>query len=67
MKEKRRCAHCGTTKFGLIRHRWYRHQFCRKVCRDKFLDEFGKDKKRVLRWLQPKPLDNLLYRLMVLH
>src|SRR5436305_13461418 len=37
MSEKRRCANCGTTKFGLIRHKWYRHQFCRKKCLDLFL------------------------------
>ena len=55
MKEKRRCANCGTTRFGLIRHRWYRHQFCRKKCRDQFLDKLAKDKDQFLKWLTPKP------------
>jgi len=56
MKEKRRCANCGTTKFGLIRHKWYRHQFCRKKCLDQFLDKLAKDKEQFLKWLAPKPI-----------
>ena len=56
MKEKRRCANCGTTKFGLVRHRWYRHQFCRRKCQEQFLDKLAKDKEQFLKWLAPKPI-----------
>lgn len=30
------CSHCQG-KFGLIRHRWLFHQFCRPVCKTEFL------------------------------
>jgi hypothetical protein len=56
MKEKRHCANCGTTKFGLIRHKWYGHQFCRKKCLNVFLDKLANDKKQFLKWLTPKPI-----------
>jgi hypothetical protein len=56
MKERRRCAHCGTTEFGLVRRTWYRHQFCRKKCREQFLDKLAKDKEQFFKWLAPKPI-----------
>jgi hypothetical protein len=28
-----RCAHCGNTKFGLVRYRMGSRLFCKKVCR----------------------------------
>jgi hypothetical protein len=45
-----RCAHCGG-KFGLIRHRWFRNQFCSKRCQEKFLAKLVQDRDRVQRWL----------------
>jgi hypothetical protein len=27
------CAHCGNTRFGLVRYRMGSHQFCTKVCK----------------------------------
>jgi hypothetical protein len=37
---KQRCAHCGG-RFGLIRHRWYGHHFCRARCREAYLDKLA--------------------------
>ena len=54
MKEKQRCANCGTTRFGLIRHKWYRHQFCRKKCLDQFLIKVAKDKEQFSELAQSK-------------
>ena len=31
-----RCAHCGSTKFGLIRYRIGMRRFCKKTCRDNY-------------------------------
>ena len=47
---KQRCAHCGG-RFGLIRDRWYGHQFCRAKCREAYLDKLALDRERVKRWL----------------
>ena len=38
----KRCAQCGG-KFGLIRHRWYSHQFCSLRCRGRFLNQLAPD------------------------
>ena len=32
----RACSECGSTRFGLIRHHWGAHQFCRKECMGRF-------------------------------
>jgi endogenous inhibitor of DNA gyrase (YacG/DUF329 family) len=48
---KKTCAHCGTTKWGLIRWRWYRRQFCSKNCRERFLDALAHDKERIRKWV----------------
>jgi hypothetical protein len=45
-----RCAYCGG-KFGLIRHRWYAQQFCRKKCRVSYLNKLAEDRQRLTRWL----------------
>jgi endogenous inhibitor of DNA gyrase (YacG/DUF329 family) len=42
----RRCVHCSS-KFGLIRHRWYTRQFCRKRCREAFLNKLAEDRQRL--------------------
>ena len=34
---KNRCENCGSTKFGLVRQRWFRFQFCSKACKADFL------------------------------
>jgi hypothetical protein len=48
---KKTCAHCGTTKWGLIRWRWYQRQFCSKKCRERFLDGLAHDNERVRKWV----------------
>jgi hypothetical protein len=30
------CSGCGSRRFGLIRHSWGAHQFCRKECMERF-------------------------------
>lgn len=45
-----RCAYCGG-KFGLIRHRWYAQQFCRKKCRVAYLNKLAEDRRRLMHWL----------------
>jgi hypothetical protein len=44
-----KCAYCGG-KFGLIRHRWYAQQFCRKQCRVSYLNKLAEDRQRLMRW-----------------
>jgi hypothetical protein len=48
--EMKRCAHCGG-KFGLVRYKWYSRQFCRKRCREAYLDKLAADRDRLRRWL----------------
>lgn len=33
------CAHCGTSKWGLIRYWFFQLVFCSKRCRDTFFKE----------------------------
>jgi hypothetical protein len=46
----KRCAHCGG-KFGLVRYKWYSQQFCRKRCREAYVDKLAADRDRLRRWL----------------
>lgn len=48
---KKACAQCGTTRWGLIRWRWYQRQFCSKACRDQFFAELVRERDRLRRWL----------------
>jgi hypothetical protein len=48
---KKACAQCGTTRWGLIRWRWYQRQFCSKACHDRFFGELARDDDRRRRWL----------------
>ena len=48
-KAMKRCAHCNG-KFGLTRHRWYNLAFCRKRCRENYLDELARDRDRLKHW-----------------
>jgi hypothetical protein len=41
-----RCTHCHG-KFGLVRHHWWRNQFCSKACKHAFLGQ----RERLNRWL----------------
>jgi hypothetical protein len=43
---KRCCEQCGA-RFGLIRHRWYRHQFCSVKCRASFVGKLAERMERM--------------------
>jgi len=45
------CAWCGSTKFGLIRHRHFTLQFCRSACKNAYLDSQFEKARRARRWL----------------
>jgi hypothetical protein len=45
-----RCAECGG-KFGLICHRHWGLRFCRKACKDVFVEKLARDKERMRTWL----------------
>jgi hypothetical protein len=47
------CSECGSTRFGLIRHRWGAHHFCRKECLERFKRRLDAEVKRrkFLAWL----------------
>ena len=46
----RKCANCHRP-FGLVRHYWFRTQFCSKRCRRIYLDKAAQDRERMARWL----------------
>jgi hypothetical protein len=52
---KNRCENCGTTKFGLVRQRWFRFQFCSKVCKTDFLATRKRHIKQTIRWFRGIP------------
>jgi hypothetical protein len=56
-----RCAYCGG-KFGLIRQRWFKNQFCSRRCREKFLAKLLQDRDRVQRWLDFLRVGTLIAR-----
>ena len=43
---------CGSTKFGLVRQRWFRFQFCSKACKTDFLASRKRELERTIRWLR---------------
>jgi hypothetical protein len=47
------CSECGSRRFGLIRHRWGVHQFCRRECMARFRRRLDAEVKRrkFLAWL----------------
>jgi hypothetical protein len=49
----RACSDCGSTRFGLIRHRWGVHQFCRRACMERYKRRLEAEVKRrkFLVWL----------------
>jgi len=47
----KKCDTCGTTKFGLIRHRWLGYLFCSKACKNNFFAERGRQIDYTKRWL----------------
>ena len=48
----KRCAHCGSAKFGLIRYRRGFRVFCKKKCREAFHREELLDQKRRRSWYE---------------
>lgn len=52
--KKRYCTQCGTSRFGLIRHRYGLAQFCSKLCLDRFKEDLER-KRRWVRWLFSEP------------
>jgi len=52
--KKRYCAHCGTSRFGPIRHRWGFAQFCTRLCLERYREDLER-KRRYLRWLYSEP------------
>jgi hypothetical protein len=45
------CAHCGSSKFGLVRQRWLRLVFCSIPCKEKYLAKLKADRDRLSNWL----------------
>jgi hypothetical protein len=52
---KNRCENCGSTKFGLVRQRWFRFQFCSTVCKADFLVDRKRHIKQTILWLRGTP------------
>jgi endogenous inhibitor of DNA gyrase (YacG/DUF329 family) len=46
---KKRCDTCGG-KFGMVVQRWYGMRFCRKRCRELYLDKLAQDRDRIRKW-----------------
>lgn len=46
-----KCAHCSSTKFGLIVHRWWGLKFCKKTCLQTYLAKLAQERERVKQWL----------------
>jgi hypothetical protein len=44
------CAHCGSTKFGLVRHRIGTLQFCKKACKVAWQANFRRFNRARSRW-----------------
>jgi len=44
---KKRCAHCGTTRFGLVRQYYYRLTFCSKRCKELYLKTLALERERI--------------------
>jgi hypothetical protein len=47
----KKCETCGSTKFGLIRHRWLGYVFCSKACKDNFFAKRSRQIEHTRRWL----------------
>jgi hypothetical protein len=47
------CSGCGSRRFGLIRHSWGAHQFCRKECMERFKRRLNTEvwPRKFLAWL----------------
>ena len=47
------CSGCGSRRFGLIRHSWGVHQFCRKQCMERFKRRLNTEvwPRKFLAWL----------------
>ena len=44
-----RCAKCGG-KFGLVSHHHWGLRFCRKDCKESYLEHAARDRARVRKW-----------------
>jgi hypothetical protein len=44
------CGHCGSSKFGLIRHRYFNLQFCSRKCKDAYLAQLASDRESLRKW-----------------
>jgi hypothetical protein len=47
---KNRCESCGSTKFGLVRQRWFRFQFCSRHCKTNFLAIRKRQRQQPINW-----------------
>ena len=52
------CSSCGSRRFGLVRHGWGGHQFCRKECMEGFKRRLNNEiwPRKFLVWLTGRPL-----------
>jgi hypothetical protein len=63
------CAHCGSTKFGLVRYRLGTLQFCKKVCKEAWQSRFRRYVRSQRRWtayLARGPYNRLAARLLIM-
>jgi hypothetical protein len=50
MARNRTCGHCGTSRFGLIRHRVAFQQFCSLLCKEQFAQKRAQQLSENKRW-----------------
>jgi hypothetical protein len=44
-----RCRQCGG-KLGVIIHRYWSLRFCRRACKDTYLESLARDREQLRRW-----------------